>query len=261
MSSTLARITGAIIKYPHLFSPRQVAESGDPRYSCLLILPQNVDWAPIQAAMLAAAANKQLGSDLTKLPSTIREATDEGFPGHYCIGTYAFLDQAPQVSDSELKPILDAKAIFGGCIVDAVVNFRGYTTPKKGISCDIKIVVVRDNVNVTRLDNEPVLEDWFQPVQGAPVATANPAGYAQQQAPQGMPPAQQGPQGGYVQQQDPNQQAYQGGYVQQQQDPNQQAYQGVPTGAPANYVQPQQQNPNQQGAPVFQKPNRSGPFG
>ena len=179
---TVVKLVGVMISYPKLFKPEPIQDNPEPKFSCRYILPKNFDNTAIKAAMKAAAHAKFQG-DGTEKNTISKTKADEPVPGHFVLNTTNYVESPAQVLDSKLQPIMDPNEIFAGCIVDAVVKFTGYTTGSKGIRCESKIIVLRNN-KVARLNEgggDLAAEDFFEPVEGAPNQTAASTADVQQQ--------------------------------------------------------------------------------
>jgi len=207
---TLVKLTNVILSYPNFYHAKKIAGGDDLKYSAAFILPQGYDTALIMAAVSAAAAASQLNANQAKNTTLGKAKDDHQLAGSNLIKTTNYSDnessRAQVLYPDLVTPITDENVLFAGCIVDALVHFKGYPTGLGGVRCEAKVVILRNN------GVEPLVEgsrvdamEHFTPVAGAP---AQQQGLTQQQ------PAQQG----FTQQQ-PAQQ----GFTQQQ---------GVPAGAP-----------------------------
>lgn len=79
---------------------------------------------------------------------------------------------APPVVDQQMAPIGPAQAgnLFGGCIVNAVVDLYWSSNPTNpGVFCGLRGVQLVSNVGVERLGGSALTaEQMFEPVAGAP---------------------------------------------------------------------------------------------
>lgn len=185
---TPVTLTNVIIQYLQIFTPKIVTAKGvtakpddEPKYTARFILPPNFDWQYIQAAVQAAKAETFGANFQGALKKTYHKCEDARFAGQFYLNATSDTEHQPDVIDNQNQPILDQKALFGGCIVSAVVDFWGYKTGSNGIGCGLKIVRLEDNENVVRLDEKLNPEDFFKPVQGAPANTAQNTAMVQQQ--------------------------------------------------------------------------------
>ena len=204
-----AVLIDVIISYPNLFVAKQINGKGDPKFSATLILPANFDWNTVMPQIQEAITAKFGANVPANLKMPWQDATADGFPGQFLCKTYG--DRQPGVVDQGTQPIMDQGLIFAGCKVNAYVGFYAYDNNGGGVGVGINGVQIVDNsANMPRLDNSKSMSEVFQPIAGAPTATApQPGGYPQPGA-----PVQGAPQQGYPQPGAPVQGAPQQGYPQ-----------------------------------------------
>lgn len=171
MAQELA-LQNVIINYPNLFDAKQINGTGDPKFSATLILPVDFDWGPVQQSVNEAIAAKWGANPPAGIKMPWTDAGPDGFPNQFLCKAYSGVDRPPQVADQLVQPVMDRGLIFSGCLVNAYVRFYGYPNNGGGIAVGLNGIMLVDNVNVTRLDNRKDLKEVFQPIAGAPAATA-----------------------------------------------------------------------------------------
>lgn len=121
----------------------------EPRHSATFLVPKNSPQAEaIEAAVQAAAAAK-FGKKGENVVEAIRGVTNrfciqdgdtteyDGFAGH--IAVRAKSKPRPTVIDRNRNQVTEADGlIYGGCYVNAIIDFFGYDSPTKGISAGLK---------------------------------------------------------------------------------------------------------------------------
>ena len=178
-------LENVIISFPHLFEPKQYEGQGAFRYSGNFIFPQNYDFTALLALIAAARVEKGL-PETSKTP--LSQVKDGPYKGQWTLAAYAY-EYAPQVVDQAVQPIMDKKLIWAGCRVNANVDIYGHNKAGGGVTAGLTHVMIVDNVEsaaLPRLDNRKDAADVFQPIQGAPVASAPAGGAAPTGVPQGV---------------------------------------------------------------------------
>ena len=193
---TSIELYNCILSFPNLYTPRAAKGSNTPKYSAQIILPQNADWGAINAAIAEATTNKWGANPPANLKSQIKQVAEGPYAGYWAISANSNADNPPDVVDQNVERLLDQRMIFAGCIVNVHINFYGYDTGSNGIGAGLNIVMLVDNINVTRLDNTKTAKDVFQAmpnanVQAAPGHLPNQPAAAPMQQP--AAPAQQAP--------------------------------------------------------------------
>lgn len=194
-----ALIEKAILSYPHLFKMWAGKDgTGDPKYSCKLILPPTFNWEGLTTAVNEAAVAKfgttvnmaELQMPWQKSPGVDNPVKDGSYQGYHQISASAYEDNPPRVIDQALQPIIKPELVFAGCEVDAYVYASGYDTKgNKGVRLSLDVVrVVRNDDSVERLDSRKDVEEIFKPIAGAPAATAPAVGGAPTTPPPSAPP-------------------------------------------------------------------------
>ena len=232
------------LSYPHLFTPRQVQGSGDPKYSANVIVAPNFDWAPIQAAIAAAFTEKFPGKVMDASVRMPLDQVKEGpYAGYFQLKTSSAQDRRPQVVGA--NPSLpmgpqELGQIFPGCLVNVWFRLFGYDHMGLGVSAGLNgVQIVSTDASLARLDSSKDASEIFSVVAGAPAPTAQAPGMPAQQPPQQVAPPVQ-PQ-------------------QVQQPPQQVAPPVQPPVQQPPVQQPPVQQPPQQVAPVQQPPQQVAP--
>ncbi len=168
----------AILSYPQVFEPTQVQGQGEFKYRARLILDPQTDWGRVNGCITEAIAKKWPSGAPAGLEMPFHDATKDGFPGQYYISANSGTDYPPQVVDQNINRILDRSSVFGGCIVNASVNFYGAAVMGNQICVGLNAIQIVDNgPNVHRLDGRKDAKDLFQPIAGAP-AQLSPTPYS-----------------------------------------------------------------------------------
>jgi len=187
-------LENVILSYPHLFEPVQFKGKGAFRYSGQFIFPANYDFTTLLAFIASAEVARGIPAGGKSPLSPVK---DGPYKGQWQLAAYGY-EHAPQVVDQSVQPILDKKLIWAGCRVHANVDIYGYTEPTAGVTAGLTHVMIVDNVEsaaLPRLDNRQDAADVFQPIQGAPAASAPAMGGAPTGVPQGTPQGVMQPQG------------------------------------------------------------------
>ena len=140
-------ITGKVrFSYAHVFQPRAVDPSQDPKYSVSLLIHKSdkTTVGKIKRAIAAAveAGKAQWGG---KVPSTLRLPLRDGdedkpesdeYAGHFFIN--ASSRTRPGVVDADLNPIVDSTEFYSGCYGRASINFYAYNVSgNRGIAAGL----------------------------------------------------------------------------------------------------------------------------
>jgi len=177
-------LQNVVISFPHLFEAKQYEGQGAFRYSGNFIFPADYNFTELLAAIEAARIEKGLPEG-TRTP--LSQVKSGPYAGQWTLAAYAY-EYAPQVVDQNVQPLMDRSLIWAGCRVHANVDIYGHNKAGGGVTAGLTHVMIVDNVEsvaLPRLDSRKDAADIFQPVQGAPVATAPGA------APIGVPVATQ----------------------------------------------------------------------
>jgi len=154
------------LSFVHVFKPyvNPRNQNGAAKYSVTILLPksdfatkQRLD-AAMNAAIQLGVSSKWNGQQPPKLDICIHDGDgvkpSDGMPfGPECRGHWVFTassDQAPQVVDLGLNPIINQSDVYSGCYARVSVNFFPYTNSgKKGIGCGL--------LNVQKLEDGEAL--------------------------------------------------------------------------------------------------------
>lgn len=137
----------ARLSYAHLFKPHAHEEGQTPKYSVSLIIPKS-DKKLIAKIERAIEAAKQLGKTSKfggKIPANLKlplrdgdtdRDEDEAYADSYFIN--ATSQQAPQIVDRNVEPILDQSEVYSGCYANVSINFYPFNTNgNKGVAAGL----------------------------------------------------------------------------------------------------------------------------
>lgn len=189
-------IGNAILSYPHLFETWRGSDgTGDPKFGCKLILPQNFNWDLIMPAINEAIADKFGAQPPANLQMPWSVVEDGIYQGRYQVATSGYPDNPPRVVDQNLNPVMDKALVFAGCEVNAYVYASGYDTKgNRGVRLGINAVqIVRNDDGMPRLDSRKEITEIFKPLPGAPAPTASGVGYQPPSTPQPIHPSASAP--------------------------------------------------------------------
>ena len=170
--------TGSFI---HVWEKHAPPNSNNYRYSIQVVFDPGYDYTQISAAINAAIV-KQWGNNpppglqlplhdpMTK-PKMAKNPFYQG--GKFYLSANSqdrvrVVDQGNRELDYNNEA--DRMLLFSGCIVQARVHFKAYTTPSQGVACYLNGIRIVDNVAVERLDSRESVEDMF----GDPIAQTQP---------------------------------------------------------------------------------------
>ncbi len=179
---TLNRV---VIRYPHLTEMWSGSPSIEPDYNCQIIFPQDfAQWEDLQATV-NEAITKKFGTTppgnmkLPWLNKYLQPNTQKDGPYQGCYFLSANgKGTKPGVVDANAQPIPDLQIkqmVFSGCIVNAYLNFAGYTQGPGVGSYLIGIQLVDNNVEPIA-DAGRDLSQVFKAVPGAPAPLTAPPG-------------------------------------------------------------------------------------
>lgn len=143
-------ITGVVrLSYPHLHTPKAIAERQEAKYSCCLLISKS-DTETLEAihtAMEKVKSDYALANGGKKLPvkhnilrdgdAELAEGTRQGeeYAGHYFINASS---KKPVKVIDKAKNDLTAEQVYGGCYVKASINFFHFDKAgNKGIACGL----------------------------------------------------------------------------------------------------------------------------
>ena len=136
------------LSYANIWEPKQVNGTGDPKYSCCLLIKKS-DTAAIAKLKAAIEAVKKDPKALArwggsvpknlKLPLRDGDAErpdDEVYAGHYFVN--ANCKQQPGLVYKNGQKIIDSTDLYSGCYGHASINFFAFNNNgNKGIACGL----------------------------------------------------------------------------------------------------------------------------
>lgn len=199
-------VNNGVLSYPHLWTPSVAKGSDTPRWGCSVILPEDFDWAPVQAAIQEAMAVEWPQGAPANLRMPWESVPDGPYAGRWAMKFYRKAEGAipPEVvmQNPQMKAgPHQAGEFFAGSIVNVWGRAFGYQVGAPGISLYLNAVqLVNNDPGLPRLDNQKPASEVFQTIPGAPAATAavpgQPAGFPGSQQPAGAPAGGYGLPGG-----------------------------------------------------------------
>lgn len=154
LSDTQVRIGEVRFSYANVFEPRANA-SGDPKYSCAILIPKDNE-AAVKLVRDAITAALELGKTSKwggKIPKPCKiplrdgdeERDDPVYADHWFINASASVKSKPAVKilDSGiLADALDSEDFYSGCYGAAVLNFYPYSASgNNGVGCGLNVVL------------------------------------------------------------------------------------------------------------------------
>ena len=159
--TTTKVITGVVrLSFPHLFEKYAVEGKGEPKYSCMLLIPKTdkttirkIKAAQVEALKLGASKFKG-GKPPKNWKDTLRDGDEEKdteeypeYEGHYFMNVSG--NRRPGVVDINRNPV-EPEEIYSGCYVRASINAYAFNTQgNAGVSFGL------NNVQKVR-DGEPL---------------------------------------------------------------------------------------------------------
>lgn len=127
-------IENCILSFPHIFTPQQVNNQGEPKYSAaLLVDAKHAAIIMNKAKEIATSAfeNNETGYPNFRWPVTPANQNKNYMnnprtAGLYIVNSKAAADYPPQVVDENRQKVLDKSKIYAGCIVAAAINLYTY---------------------------------------------------------------------------------------------------------------------------------------
>jgi hypothetical protein len=181
-SKTLPQYTmnRVIISYPKLFVAEQFQNEGAHWFSAAFLIDPRKQADVIEGLTAACEAAADLEwprgewREKRKLGNPklfwwpIRDGAEKSEKNGYAgrIFIQAKTQTRPGVVDQDVQPILDQTLIYPGVIVNAQVQFKGYSRPSWGVGCYLQNVQLV--ANGERLGGKPDPSSVFEPVRGAP---------------------------------------------------------------------------------------------
>lgn len=139
-------ITGKVrLSYAHLWEPVSI-NGGAEKYSVSLIIPKS-DTETVKAIQEAVEQAKQDGKakfggkipEKLKLPlrdGDIERPDDEAYVNSYFINANS--DEAPNIVDRKVQPILDRSEVYSGCYARVSISVYAFNTNgNRGIACGL----------------------------------------------------------------------------------------------------------------------------
>ena len=174
MSNNNITIEGVRISYPNLFTPKQINNNGDPKFSAAFIIkadnPKLRELVEKAKAMVALKFPNGTPHNFKQLPICKGEVYQDGkhannpdYMGHYVLNTSKGAAQGrPAVVDQNMQEVIDPSKIYAGQVVNVAVSVYTYNNISKGVTTGLEAVqIVRDG---DRLDNKPSVDELFQPI-------------------------------------------------------------------------------------------------
>jgi hypothetical protein len=157
------------ISYPTLFTPKQVAGQGEPKYSAAFIIDNNNPGLKKLLALRDEVVKTAYPTG--KIPSGFKGlplyAGEDKHPGNEDYAGCHLLNSSnknkPVVVDQQMNKVLDPAQVYPGMFVNVAVSVYCYNqTLSKGVTCGLEAVqLVRDG---ERLDNRPNVNELFSPI-------------------------------------------------------------------------------------------------
>ena len=150
-------ITGVVrLSFPHLFEKHAVGDKGEPKYSCMLLIPKS-DRATLkklrdaqQAALREGASKFKGGKPPKNWKDTLRDGDEEKDTEEYpeyegCYFLNVSDNRRPGVVDINRDPV-EPDEVYSGCYVRASLNAYAFNTQgNQGVSFGLNnIQKVRD---------------------------------------------------------------------------------------------------------------------
>ena len=145
------------LSYANIWEPKQVNGTGDPKYSCCLLI-KKTDTAAVTKLRAAIEAVKRDPKALAKwggsvpknLKSPLRdgdeEKDDENYLGCFFLNANAAENRSPRIIDRACNEVLDQEEVYSGCYANVKVGLFAYSASgNKGIGAGLEVIQkVRD---------------------------------------------------------------------------------------------------------------------
>ena len=150
------------LSYANIWEPKQVNGTGDPKYSCCLLIKKS------DTNALAASLAKWGGKLPPKLKEPLRdgdeEKDDENYAGCWFINANASADRRPRIIDRACNEVLDQDEVYSGRYAKVKVGFFSYSASgNRGIGAGLEVIQkIRDGERLSAgnsLDGFEVLSD------------------------------------------------------------------------------------------------------
>ena len=163
------------LSYANIWDPKQVNGTGDPKYSCCLLIPKS-DTATLAKLEAAIDAVKKDPKSLTrwggKLPPKLKEPLrdgdeerdDETYAGCKFINANSSEKRRPRIIDQRCNEVLDQDEVYSGCYANVKIGLFAYSASgNRGIGAGLEVIQkVRDGERLSggnSLDGFETLED------------------------------------------------------------------------------------------------------
>ena len=164
------------LSYANIWEPKQVNGTGDPKYSCCLLIPKS-DTKTVQRLQAMIERIKKDPVALAKwggkLPpeksfkSPLRdgdeEKDDENYAGCYFINANASEKRHPRIIDRQCNDVLDQDEVYSGCYANVKVSIYAYNNPKGGKGLSAGLVAIQKTKDGARLGGDTGT-DGFEPL-------------------------------------------------------------------------------------------------
>ncbi len=147
------------LSYANIWEPKQVNGTGDPKYSCCLLIPKS-DTKTVQRLQAMIERIKKDPVALAKwggkLPpeksfkSPLRdgdeEKDDENYAGCYFINANASEKRHPRIIDRQCNDVLDQDEVYSGCYANVKIGLFSFSASgNKGSGAGLEVIQkVRD---------------------------------------------------------------------------------------------------------------------
>lgn len=145
------------LSYANIWEPKQVNGTGDPKYSCCLLIKKS-DTAAIAKLKAAIEAVKKDPRALARwggsVPKNLKlplrdgdtEKDDENYEGCYFLNANASENLRPKIIDRACNDVLDQDEVYSGCYAKVKIGLFSYSASgNKGIGAGLEVIQkVRD---------------------------------------------------------------------------------------------------------------------
>lgn len=161
------------LSYANIWEPKQVNGTGDPKYSCCLLIKKSdtAVVAKLRAAIEAIKKDPRAlarwgGSVPKNLKNPLRdgdaEKDDENYAGCYFINASG--QRHPRIIDRQCNDVLDQDEVYSGCYANVRIGLFAYSASgNKGIGAGLEVIQkVRDGERLSggsSLEGFDVLDD------------------------------------------------------------------------------------------------------
>ena len=145
------------LSYANIWEPKQVNGTGDPKYSCCLLIKKSdtAAIAKLKAAIEAVKKGPQGTGPLGRLSAQEPEAAparrrhrkgDENYEGCYFLNANASENRRPKIIDRACNDVLDQDEVYSGCYAKVKIGLFSYSASgNKGIGAGLEVIQkVRD---------------------------------------------------------------------------------------------------------------------